>query len=297
LTEEQERELGAAVQAGIRAAACLEENHSRASDDLERLERLVAAGEAAKQRMVEANLGLVGAIVNKLAQPGERSREDLFQEGVIGLMRAVDRFDPNKIGFRFATYAGLRIKTEIWRAKRTDQLIRLPRNVTDELSGLKKAESFLQSQGESSDDEAVADFLGVCVHWVRHLMMTSRELHQVTSLTRPLDNGDGAGDVVLGDVVGDPASLASYEKVETGLVIEGFINHLRQGLVLTRLEECVLRHRKVAWPPASLDDIADSWEVPRRDVQNAERTLRRKLNRAVSQGLIKPEDLTGGGRC
>lgn len=138
LNADQEVELGRAIAAG-RAAA----QERAAGSDTSRSRDAVARGEQCRDRMASANFRLVWTWASKYAAMTGLERLDLFQDGVIGLLRAVDKYDP-EIGYRFSTYAVYWIRQAIQRAVADKgQTIRLPMWVHDQVLRLARATRLL----------------------------------------------------------------------------------------------------------------------------------------------------------
>lgn len=133
LTAEEERELAKAIEAG-RAAGDRLRAAETAGAPGERADRdLVEAGAAARQRFVESNLRLVLSMVGRYQAPAHVDRDDLIQDGMIGLGKAVDRFDWQR-GFRFSTYAAWWIRQSIQRGlEHTSTTVRIPAHRRSEL--------------------------------------------------------------------------------------------------------------------------------------------------------------------
>ncbi|MEO1061373.1 MAG: sigma-70 family RNA polymerase sigma factor [Actinomycetota bacterium] len=133
LTAEEERGLGRAIEAGRAAShrveAAIEAGGEPAADDVAAVE----AAEVARQQFVESNLRLVLSIVGRYHAPAHVDRDDLIQDGMIGLGKAVDRFDWQR-GFRFSTYAAWWIRQSIQRGlEHTSTTIRIPAHRRSEL--------------------------------------------------------------------------------------------------------------------------------------------------------------------
>jgi len=162
LTPEQERTLGMAVQAGLAARRELEGEDLEADRQRE-LRRAVKRGELARRQFVEANLRLVVSIARNYRTPGV-DLADLVQEGNVGLLRAVERFDPD-FGVRFSTYATYWIRQSVRHGmSKMGHAIALPDEKRALLMEVRRTDERLtQSLGRSPSEEEIAAEMGITV--------------------------------------------------------------------------------------------------------------------------------------
>ena len=160
LDHDGEIRLGRAVQAGIRATERMEKPDVPAADR-KQLEMTARAGQQAAAEFTAANLRLVVSVARRYQRRG-LELADLIQEGNMGLMSAVERFDPG-LGFRFSTYATWWIRQAITRAIASSaSTVRLPRGVRDKAGELRVAEDRLRLElGRSPSSEEVAAETGI----------------------------------------------------------------------------------------------------------------------------------------
>ena len=166
-----------------------------AAEEVELAKRIERGDRDAKERMINANLRLVVSIAKRYQGQG-LSLLDLIQEGIFGLIRAVEKFDWRR-GFKFSTYATWWIRQAVQRGvANKSRTIRVPIHVADVQRKVARAErELLAVAGEAPTDEEIARHAGVTVAELRDVREVSRS---VGSLDRPV--GD-SGDAVLADVI------------------------------------------------------------------------------------------------
>jgi len=235
-------------------------------------------GDRARQRLIQSNLRLVVSMAHKYSGLG-LPLIDLVQEGNIGLMEAVERYDPDQ-GFRFATYAGWWIKQAIRRAlTNKGRLVRHPAHVNEDLQRLRRASEDMQAQlSRRPTAQELSGRLGMPIYKIRRLLRLQQR--RVLSLQMPV--GD-QGDSELGDLIPDPDALPMEEIYAQ--------RHLRESVrdvVASRLsprEQEVLRMRfgLDGSEARTLQQIADTLQISRERVRQIERRALRRLRYARSR--------------
>jgi len=211
LEHEEEILLGRKVQRLMEIKSIEQEMETTSKDDLAKLlgislkelKRQMRDGEKAKEKMVTANLRLVVSVAKKYTK---RNMEllDIIQEGTIGLVRGVEKFDPGR-GYKFSTYAYWWIRQGITRAiAEKSRAIRLPIHVTENLNKLKKAQRELsQINGAMPNVFQLSDHLNLPVEEIKDLMCKAR---QPTSLEIKIGENR---DTALIDLLEDETQLPS----------------------------------------------------------------------------------------
>ncbi len=233
LTAQQEVELAMQMEGGLKAAARLDADEALSDEDRSFLEHEVVVGRAAHEQLVQSNLRLVVALARRYVGRG-MALLDLIQEGNVGLMRAVERFDYRR-GFKFSTYATWWIRQSISRAI-ADQgrTIRMPIHVLDAVNKLTRSQRELtQTLGRAPTIEELAKELDLEVDRVVEL---TRIALDTVSLETPVGEGD---DGTLGDLVEDvdserPADVASFTSLQDQLAeaLEGLNEREREVLIM-----------------------------------------------------------------
>jgi RNA polymerase primary sigma factor len=196
--------------------------------------RIKKGDEEARSLMIRANLRLVVKIAHDYAHYG-LPLLDLISEGNIGLMKAVERFDPKK-GGKLSTYAAWWIKQAIKRAlANQSKTIRLPSHMVDKISRMRKAQrSLMQQTGREPTDEEVAHKLDVKAATVSQWMTLSL---RPSSLDAPIGD-DGSGE--LGDIIGDDKGQLPYDKINDEQLRQEVEDLLDK---LSRRERDILKYR------------------------------------------------------
>jgi RNA polymerase primary sigma factor len=234
LTAEQEVTLAKRIEAGLHAAERIEELAPDADEARTSLDAVVVDGELAKQQLTEANLRLVVSIAKRYVGRG-MALLDLVQEGNLGLIRAVEKFDYTK-GFKFSTYATWWIRQAITRAI-ADQArtIRIPVHMVETMNKVLRVQrQMLQELGREPTVEEVALKVEMTPDRVREIQRIAQE---PVSLETPVGEED---DSFLGDFVEDPTAIAPATAAARALLTEAIEEALEE---LNDRERAVVRLR------------------------------------------------------
>jgi RNA polymerase primary sigma factor len=249
------------------------------TEECDLTERIRRGDERARERMIEANLRLVVSVARHYNCRG-MTFEDVVQEGIIGLMAAINKFDPDR-GFRFSTYATYWIRQAIVRAiEKQSRMIRLPTYAYHAVGKLERTQMQLTDRlGRQPTPEELASETQLSVPTVNALLQTVQE---PVSLDLLLGDSEDytLGDLQLDSDAADPEehALAAANRRDLGEILG----------VLKPKERCVIEHRYGLRDGRvhSLKELADELHMSREGVRHIETRALRKLRHAVGATLV-----------
>ena len=280
----------AALEKKLAIEADSEKQANISAEEFEALECKIAAAEFAKEKLINANLRLVVSIAKKYMNRGLPFL-DLIQEGNMGLIKAVDKFDPER-GFKFSTYATWWIRQAITRAI-ADQArtIRIPVHMVETINKLVRVQrQLVQELSREATPEEVAERMGISVEKVQQIQRIALE---PISLENPVGEEE---DSCLGDFISDPHALDPYEYTEK-IKLRKEIDEVLG--TLTDREQKVIRLRfgipKEGDPdydgiearPHTLEEVGKEFNVTRERIRQIEAKAIRKLKHPSKSKKLK----------
>ncbi|WP_073997648.1 RNA polymerase sigma factor RpoD [Anaerococcus urinomassiliensis] len=246
------------------------ENDQLSQDDILKLKKAVLLSKRAKQKLAETNLRLVVSIAKKYVGRG-MSFLDLIQEGNMGLMKAVDKYDYNR-GFKFSTYATWWIRQAITRAI-ADQArtIRIPVHMVETINKLVRTQrQLVQELGRDPSNEEIAEQMGIEVSKVQEIRKIAQE---PVSLETPIGEEE---DSHLGDFIEDESAVNPDEAANYTMLREN-LNEVLSCLGAREKRVLQLRFGLIDGTPRTLEEVGKEFDVTRERIRQIEAKALRKL--------------------
>ena len=248
--------------------------------------RVLKGDEAARQHMIQANLRLVVRIAKDYDDFG-LPLMDLISEGNFGLIKAIERFDPDK-GGKLSTYAAWWIKQAIKRALASNgKTIRLPVHMVDRIGQMRRTTHRLAAElGREPHNDEIAQAMDIPIAKVVHMKSVA---NRAASLDQPVGE---EGDATLGDLVKDESERTPFESLRTKSDLSEIAELLAQ-LDQREADIMVLRFGLNGESPLTLEEVGVHFKLTRERVRQLQQSALMKLRRVMTerQRLLTPDDV------
>lgn len=260
-------------------------------EEIELAKRIEQGDKKAKDQMARANLRLVISIAKNYRNYGLPFM-DLIQEGNLGLMKGIEKFDWRR-GYKFSTYATWWIRQAILRAlTNKSRTVRLPAHMTQLIRQIDQEEKkYIQKHGEKPTTEELAEILDVKEEKIREAKQTTQT---TVSLDFPLDE-KGEGNGVLLDILEEKTLTEIEQEVLRDMLKEKLENVLQKNLTERERRIVKLRYGLEGNQPMTLDEVGQIFEISRERVRQLQnRAIKKLQNSEIRRQLQRFRELSTG---